>query len=177
MKSIICMTRTIKLCLKVSCSICNIDCIVTMNHDIVAEVTEVLLLLLLDNLHVIYRFSVTWIVNWVLVVIFAEWNVVCCCRYLISLAPVSLDGFQDHPWITKNGQLPMLSEEDNCHLVTVTGEEVHNSVKIIPCIAALVSNFNAFIHSFCVILLTWPNLIWPHLADQTLRCHVLTLCL
>lgn len=34
----------------------------------------------------------------------------------------------------------MLSEEENCHLVTVTGEEVNNSVKIIPRIAALVSH-------------------------------------
>lgn len=50
----------------------------------------------------------------------------------------TLPEIKDHPWITKDGQLPMLSEEDNCHLVTVTGEEVHNSVKIIPCIAALI---------------------------------------
>ena len=41
--------------------------------------------------------------------------------------------YQQDLWITKNGIYPMPSEEQNCqHIVTVTGEEVNNSVKVVP---------------------------------------------
>jgi len=48
-------------------------------------------------------------------------------------------GRQVHSWITKDGQFPMTSEEQNCHLVTVTGDDVTNSVKVIPRLETLVS--------------------------------------
>ncbi|KAI6235596.1 Protein kinase domain-containing protein [Aphelenchoides besseyi] len=41
-------------------------------------------------------------------------------------------------WITRNGSNAMPSEEENCHLVTVTDEEVQNSVKIIPRLDTLI---------------------------------------
>jgi len=43
--------------------------------------------------------------------------------------------------MTKDGQLPMPSDAQNCHaLVTVTGDEVTNSVKVIPRLETLVSH-------------------------------------
>uniref|UniRef100_A0AC34F6H6 Protein kinase domain-containing protein n=1 Tax=Panagrolaimus sp. ES5 TaxID=591445 RepID=A0AC34F6H6_9BILA len=35
-----------------------------------------------------------------------------------------------HPWVTKDGTQVMASEKENCHLVTVTEEEIENSVKV-----------------------------------------------
>jgi len=47
---------------------------------------------------------------------------------------------QVHAWITQHGQFPMPSEEQNCQaLVTVTGDDVTNSVKIVPRLETLVS--------------------------------------
>lgn len=43
-----------------------------------------------------------------------------------------LPEIKEHPWVTSDGSNPILSEEDNCHLVTVTDEEVKNSLKIVP---------------------------------------------
>ena len=41
--------------------------------------------------------------------------------------------------MTKDGQSPMPTEEQNCHaLVTVTGDDVTNSVKVIPRLETLV---------------------------------------
>ncbi|KAM9045757.1 calcium/calmodulin-dependent protein kinase kinase 1 isoform 3-T4 [Megaptera novaeangliae] len=37
-----------------------------------------------------------------------------------------------HPWVTKNGEEPLPSEEEHCTVVEVTEEEVKNSVKLIP---------------------------------------------
>uniref|UniRef100_A0A8C3YSC6 calcium/calmodulin-dependent protein kinase n=1 Tax=Catagonus wagneri TaxID=51154 RepID=A0A8C3YSC6_9CETA len=37
-----------------------------------------------------------------------------------------------HPWVTKNGEEPLPSEEEHCSVVEVTEEEVKNSVKLIP---------------------------------------------
>nr|XP_058902715.1 calcium/calmodulin-dependent protein kinase kinase 1 isoform X2 [Kogia breviceps] len=37
-----------------------------------------------------------------------------------------------HPWVTKNGEEPLPSEEEHCTAVEVTEEEVKNSVKLIP---------------------------------------------
>uniref|UniRef100_A0A5F9D2T6 Calcium/calmodulin dependent protein kinase kinase 1 n=1 Tax=Oryctolagus cuniculus TaxID=9986 RepID=A0A5F9D2T6_RABIT len=39
---------------------------------------------------------------------------------------------QLHPWVTKNGEEPLPSEEEHCSVVEVTEEEVKNSVKLIP---------------------------------------------
>jgi len=47
---------------------------------------------------------------------------------------------QVHSWITKDDEFPLPSEEQNCQsLVTVTGDEVTNSVKVIPRLETLVS--------------------------------------
>uniref|UniRef100_A0A0N4ZH04 calcium/calmodulin-dependent protein kinase n=1 Tax=Parastrongyloides trichosuri TaxID=131310 RepID=A0A0N4ZH04_PARTI len=43
-----------------------------------------------------------------------------------------------HPWVTKDGLYPMLTEEENCHLVTVTEEEIKNCVRIIPRLDTLI---------------------------------------
>ncbi|XP_077826109.1 calcium/calmodulin-dependent protein kinase kinase 1 isoform X2 [Macaca mulatta] len=37
-----------------------------------------------------------------------------------------------HPWVTKNGEEPLPSEEEHCSVVEVTEEEVKNSVRLIP---------------------------------------------
>ncbi|XP_058416020.1 calcium/calmodulin-dependent protein kinase kinase 1 isoform X2 [Diceros bicornis minor] len=37
-----------------------------------------------------------------------------------------------HPWVTKNGEEPLPSEEEHCSVVEVTEEEVKNSIKLIP---------------------------------------------
>ena len=47
---------------------------------------------------------------------------------------------QEHSWVTKDGKFPLPAEEVNCSIyVTVTDEEVNQSVKIIPKIETLVS--------------------------------------
>jgi serine/threonine protein kinase len=43
---------------------------------------------------------------------------------------ITLAAAKQHPWV--NGNEPLPSEADNCHLVTVTDEEVRNSVRNIP---------------------------------------------
>ncbi|TKR76493.1 hypothetical protein L596_017620 [Steinernema carpocapsae] len=43
-----------------------------------------------------------------------------------------------HPWVTKNGTIPMPEEAENCHLVTVTQEEIENCVRIIPRLDTLI---------------------------------------
>ncbi|KAK0414876.1 hypothetical protein QR680_011653 [Steinernema hermaphroditum] len=43
-----------------------------------------------------------------------------------------------HPWVTKHGTVPMPDEEDNCHLVTVTEEEIENCVRVIPRLDTLI---------------------------------------
>ncbi|CEF65470.1 Protein kinase domain and Serine/threonine-/dual specificity protein kinase, catalytic domain and Protein kinase-like domain-containing protein [Strongyloides ratti] len=45
---------------------------------------------------------------------------------------------KNHPWVTKDGKYLMLSEEENCHLVTVTEEEIKNCVRIIPRLDTLI---------------------------------------
>uniref|UniRef100_A0A0K0DX20 calcium/calmodulin-dependent protein kinase n=1 Tax=Strongyloides stercoralis TaxID=6248 RepID=A0A0K0DX20_STRER len=45
---------------------------------------------------------------------------------------------KNHAWVTKNGKHPMLSEEENCHLVTVTEEEIENCVRVIPRLDTLI---------------------------------------
>uniref|UniRef100_A0A0N5CG47 calcium/calmodulin-dependent protein kinase n=1 Tax=Strongyloides papillosus TaxID=174720 RepID=A0A0N5CG47_STREA len=49
-----------------------------------------------------------------------------------------LGEIKNHPWVTKDNKYPMLSEEENCHLVTVTEEEIKNCVRIIPRLDTLI---------------------------------------
>uniref|UniRef100_A0AC34RF06 Protein kinase domain-containing protein n=1 Tax=Panagrolaimus sp. JU765 TaxID=591449 RepID=A0AC34RF06_9BILA len=41
-----------------------------------------------------------------------------------------LQEIKNHEWVTKNNTQPMPNEQENCHLVTVTEEEIENSVKV-----------------------------------------------
>ncbi|VDK19194.1 unnamed protein product [Anisakis simplex] len=43
-----------------------------------------------------------------------------------------------HDWVTKFGQYPMPSETENCHLVTVTEEEIENCVQVVPRLDTLI---------------------------------------
>ncbi|XGW14304.1 hypothetical protein V3C99_000547 [Haemonchus contortus] len=43
-----------------------------------------------------------------------------------------------HAWVTRRGTCPMPSEEENCHLVTVTEEEIENCVRVIPRLDTLI---------------------------------------
>uniref|UniRef100_A0A9J2PM35 calcium/calmodulin-dependent protein kinase n=1 Tax=Ascaris lumbricoides TaxID=6252 RepID=A0A9J2PM35_ASCLU len=43
-----------------------------------------------------------------------------------------------HDWVTKGGRYPMPSESENCHLVTVTEEEIENCVRVIPRLDTLI---------------------------------------
>lgn len=55
----------------------------------------------------------------------------CIFIYLIAL--------QVNAWVTKDGRYPMPTEEQNCHtLLTVTHDDVTNSVKVIPRLETLV---------------------------------------
>ena len=47
--------------------------------------------------------------------------------------------FQDHAWVTRYGDSPLPTEEQNCLPITVTDEDMENSVKIVPKIETLVS--------------------------------------
>lgn len=54
--------------------------------------------------------------------------------------------FQEHRWVTKNGTAPMSSEEQNCVCaITVTDEDVDNSVKIVPKLETLVCQLSIII--------------------------------
>jgi len=41
-------------------------------------------------------------------------------------------------WVTRDGRCPMPSEDDNCHLVTVTEEDIENCVRSIPRLDTLI---------------------------------------
>lgn len=43
-----------------------------------------------------------------------------------------------HTWVTRDGTVPMSSEQENCHLVTVTEEEIENCVRVIPRLDTLI---------------------------------------
>ncbi|KAJ1351739.1 Calcium/calmodulin-dependent protein kinase kinase [Parelaphostrongylus tenuis] len=43
-----------------------------------------------------------------------------------------------HGWVTRRGTCSMPSEEENCHLVTVTEEEIENCVRVIPRLDTLI---------------------------------------
>lgn len=49
-----------------------------------------------------------------------------------------VDFFQEHPWVTENGTNPLISEEENCQLVTVTDEEVMRVITTVPKLDTLI---------------------------------------
>ncbi|XP_064612261.1 calcium/calmodulin-dependent protein kinase kinase 1-like isoform X2 [Liolophura sinensis] len=54
------------------------------------------------------------------------------------VARITLPEVKVHPWVTRQGEFLLPSEEDNCSLITVTDEEVDNSVKHIPKLDTLI---------------------------------------
>ncbi|VDD93107.1 unnamed protein product [Enterobius vermicularis] len=51
---------------------------------------------------------------------------------------IMLHEIKVHPWVTKDGRYPMPSEAENCHLVTVSEEEIENCVRRIPRLDTLI---------------------------------------
>lgn len=51
---------------------------------------------------------------------------------------ITLPEIKDHPWVTKNGQCLLPTEEENCHLVEVTEEEVAKVITSIPKLDTLI---------------------------------------
>ncbi|CAI4230624.1 unnamed protein product [Auanema sp. JU1783] len=45
---------------------------------------------------------------------------------------------KSHEWVTRRGTVRMPTEEENCHLVTVTQEEIENCVRVIPRLDTLI---------------------------------------
>ncbi|KAI9197187.1 kinase-like domain-containing protein [Polychytrium aggregatum] len=43
-------------------------------------------------------------------------------------ARITLKEIRDHPWVTKSGDLPMMTTEENCQFDPVTEEEIENAV-------------------------------------------------
>jgi serine/threonine protein kinase len=53
---------------------------------------------------------------------------------------ITMKELREHPWITNDGTETMLSEEDNCDVVSdPTEEEMNNAIKSIASIFAVVS--------------------------------------
>ncbi|EFA12336.2 Ovarian-specific serine/threonine-protein kinase Lok-like Protein [Tribolium castaneum] len=51
---------------------------------------------------------------------------------------ITLPEIKEHPWVTKDGQCPLPTEEENCHLVEVTEEEVAKVITSIPKLDTLI---------------------------------------
>ncbi|CAH0765585.1 unnamed protein product [Bemisia tabaci] len=51
---------------------------------------------------------------------------------------MSLSQIKEHPWVTENGTNPLISEEENCQLVTVTDEEVMRVITTVPKLDTLI---------------------------------------
>lgn len=51
---------------------------------------------------------------------------------------ITLAEIKEHPWITKNGQFLLPSEEDNCQLVEITEEDLDKVVTSIPKLDTLI---------------------------------------
>ncbi|KAL3856519.1 hypothetical protein ACJMK2_011265 [Sinanodonta woodiana] len=51
---------------------------------------------------------------------------------------ITLPEIKEHPWVTKKGEHPLPTEQENCVLVTVTDEEIDNVVKHIPKLDTLI---------------------------------------
>ncbi|KAI8389392.1 kinase-like domain-containing protein [Blakeslea trispora] len=58
---------------------------------------------------------------------------------------ITMKELREHPWITNNGTETMLSEEDNCDIVSeVTEEEMNNAIKSIASIFAVIKAVSKF---------------------------------
>lgn len=64
-----------------------------------------------------------------------SWIVIFFC---VTVTIHNYKSFQNNRWVTKNGLHPLPSEEENCHLVTVTEEDIENSVRVIPRLDTLI---------------------------------------
>lgn len=51
---------------------------------------------------------------------------------------ITMPEIKDHPWVTKHGLHPLPSEEENCHLVEVTEEDVARVITSIPKLDTLI---------------------------------------
>lgn len=51
---------------------------------------------------------------------------------------ITLSEIKEHPWVTKDGQCPLPTEEENCHLVEVTEEDVAKVITSIPKLDTLI---------------------------------------
>ncbi|XP_060085994.1 calcium/calmodulin-dependent protein kinase kinase 1-like [Ylistrum balloti] len=51
---------------------------------------------------------------------------------------ILLPDIKVHPWVTKDGEFPLPTEEENCILVTVTQEDINNVVKHVPKIETVI---------------------------------------
>ncbi|KAL1501044.1 hypothetical protein ABEB36_006446 [Hypothenemus hampei] len=51
---------------------------------------------------------------------------------------ITLSEIKEHPWVTKNGEHPLPSEEENCHLVEITEEDVAKVITSIPKLDTLI---------------------------------------
>ncbi|KAK9753902.1 Protein kinase domain [Popillia japonica] len=51
---------------------------------------------------------------------------------------INLTEVKDHPWVSENGRMPLPSEEENCHLVEVTEEDVAKVITSIPKLDTLI---------------------------------------
>ncbi|XP_069134610.1 calcium/calmodulin-dependent protein kinase kinase 1-like isoform X2 [Argopecten irradians] len=51
---------------------------------------------------------------------------------------ILLSDIKVHPWVTKEGEFPLPTEEENCILVTVTEEDINNVVKHVPKIETVI---------------------------------------
>jgi len=52
---------------------------------------------------------------------------------------ITLKEIKTHPWTTNGGKVKLPTEDQNCHLVTITDEDVKSCVKTIPKLNTLVS--------------------------------------
>lgn len=58
---------------------------------------------------------------------------------------ITMKELRNHPWITNNGTETMISEEDNCDIVSeVTEEEMNNAIKSIASIFAVIKAVSKF---------------------------------
>ncbi|XP_052799906.1 calcium/calmodulin-dependent protein kinase kinase 1-like isoform X2 [Mya arenaria] len=51
---------------------------------------------------------------------------------------INLPNIKDHPWVTKDGEFPLPTENENCILVTVTDEEINSVIKHVPKLETLI---------------------------------------
>ncbi|KAI8994657.1 kinase-like domain-containing protein [Pilobolus umbonatus] len=62
-----------------------------------------------------------------------------------SITRITMPELRNHPWVTHNDTEPMISEEDNCDIVSeVTEEEIRNAIKSIGSIFAVMKAVTKF---------------------------------